>query len=355
MTPFRIGETDERFWHDWDAVVHTYGTNACYLSNFVRYYAQGASGGGWTPEFICQPTGVAALMVHGWFGIRTAIALLSPTFGAEPVIDPKSGEEFVRDLLDCVFGTLRCQVLDLNFPNESLTLAHMKDVSNSMRLKLEQPSMKPQHATHSVLPVDRTWNEYERMRGYNFTHHFRKIEKKLDQAGRWSIRRLPIENQDIVDKINEVESHSWKSSWRQERGITFDFDLTAFLDFRKFQSENEPPIVWLLELDERPIAFEIGMILNKVALLCKTSYDERHANLYCGVFVNNYAIRDLFESGGVSVIDFLTPLEYHERWTSLRPGRTRMVVTKPVPVVTPVLSFIQKSEATRAIIKRVRG
>ena len=69
--------------------------------------------------------------------------------------------------------------------------------------------------------------------------------------------------------------------WREERGIPNDFDLGALLEF--WESKNpdraDLPRLWLLELDDKPIAYVISLLLNHVAILCKTSYDERYEAL----------------------------------------------------------------------------
>ena len=352
--PVRLASTTAEFWEDWDRVVAAYGTNGFYHSNLVRYYAE-TVGREWTPQLICRPDGVAALKTRGHFGVRLATQLLSPGFGTEPVIEPRHRKEFVHDLLADVFGRLRCQTLDLSLPSESPILPIIRKAASSSKLYSEEGSMKSYQAKHSVLPVAGTWEQFRRSRGPNFSHHFKKIERDLGRAGKLAVHHTYIDNESVVAKISEVEEKSWKGDSRKGEGVKDDEDLTALLRFWRYEGDNRPPMVWIMELDGKPVAYQIAMTLNGVAIFCKTSYDQSYAGLSCGVYVCNRAIRELFGSGDVSLIDFLTPLPYLERWTSERLGRTRLVISKPVPLVTPMASYLQKNRPAKSAYGALKG
>jgi hypothetical protein len=350
------------FWLDWNKVVKTYGDNACMLGGFTEHFARDSGQGGWTAELVRmrathgELVGVAALRTRGVFGARVATQLLSPVYGTDFVVDPQYREDFIRKTLEHVFDRLRCQSLDLTLPSESPSIESLHEESDSLKFRLETAPLKPHHEEHSILPVKGTWEEFRAARGGDFSRHYRKIEKKLDRTGRWVVSRLYIDNSESVGKIETIEGNSWKHEWRKERGVTSDFDLDALLEFRnsKYSDRADLPRLWLLELDGRPIAYAVALVLNRVAILCKTSYDRQYAGLYCGDYVQNAALKDLFDQQNVSRIDFLTPLPYHHRWTSLRSRRVRMIISRPVPILSALVTVSQRSKRLRGTYNALR-
>lgn len=353
------GAQNAEFWSAWNAFVRRFGTSPMHLGGFVEFNMTHPASG-WTPRLVVMRTGrrivgAKLLKTKGVFGARVATDLYPVVYGTEFIVDPEYRRAFVQGTLRFLLGDLRCQFLDLTLPGESPNLPVLKEASLSMRLRMVSAPLKDFQVEHSVLQIASTWDEFEKRRGGNFARHFRKIEHKLDAAGDWRIERLRLDGPGPVSGVVEVEKNSWKEGWRRERGIVGgDPTLPQFFGYRDSTAQDgDIPRLWLLVLNDVPIAYAIGAQLNGVAYLCKTSYDLRFANLYPGDLIQNAAIRDLFESKAVSSIDLLTPLSYHLRWTGYRPRRERMMISRTFPVLTSLVTTLSGSTQVRRVYKRI--
>jgi hypothetical protein len=349
----------EDFWTRWNDFVRGFDSNAFHLGGPVEYYMGVSRSEGWTPQLITMTVdgrlvGIAAMKTKGILGAR--IATFLKAFGSDFVVDPRYREAFVSNTLRFLLKGLRCQFLDLTFPSESPNLDLLKKICMSLRLRLDASPLDEYYREHSVLQVVGTWDEFRNMRGGNFVRHYGKIERKLTNAGKWRIERLAIDGPDPVDRINAVERNSWKNAWRRERGEEADSGLESFFGYWKSKSSDRwsLPRLWLLYLNDEPISFVIALQLNGVALLCKTSYDDRYMELYPGDYIQNAVIRDLFNSREVSKIDFLTALAYHRRWTSLRLTRERVTISQSVPLLSPLITTVGRNRYIRTAYHAVQ-
>jgi hypothetical protein len=348
------------FWRSWDGFVRSFGSNPFYLGGFVSHYMRQCRHGGWTPQLILmteggRTVGCVALKTRGMFGVKTATQLLPGVDGTDFVADPAHLEGLVLATLKVVFDRLRCQFLDLTLPSESPSLELLRLSGGEIGLKLDNPPLKWHHKEHTVLRVQGTWGDFCKARGSNFVRHFKKIENRMSKEGEWKVERLVADGPEVMAKVHTVERNSWKEGWRKERGIKEDTDLDAFLEFWQESTDpNDVPRVWLLTLNGEPIAHEISLKLNDVVFLCKTSYDDRYAKLCPGVYITNIAIADLYDPGKVSTIDFMTPLPYLIRWTSLRLRRTRVYFSRTVPFITPLVTTVARNSFAMNTYKSLR-
>jgi hypothetical protein len=353
-------EQDVGFWTRWNKLVDEHGTNAFYLGGFVEYYMSECRSAGWTPLLMVMDVedrlvGGAALKTKGIIGGRSAELLLPKVYGTDFVLDPQYREVFVHRLLRLLLVDLRCQIVDLTLPSESPNLSFMKGWCNALGLRLDRTPLREDLREHYVIDVAGNWNDFRNSRGKNFAHRFRDTEHLLKKAGESKVRQLNIDSAESEDIINTIEENSWKNTWRRERGIRSDPNLPAFFAYRKSKYPQERfPRFWLLELNGVPIAYTIIIELNGVALLCKTSYDRRYAKMSPGEYVQNAAIKEMFDSQRFSKIDFLTSLPYIQRWTSHRLARERVAILRPVPVLSTIVRTFGRSKHVRAAYKTLR-
>jgi hypothetical protein len=355
-------ENPNEFWLRWDDFVRNFSANALYLGGFVSYYCMIARQQGWTPQLIEMTVdgklvGIATLRTKGILGARRARSLMPPACGADFVVDPIFREEFVSKAVGFILKKLRCQFLDLTIAAESPNLEALRKACKFLGPEFEAPAGEEHFREHSVLRVQGTWEEFKSRKGKDFARHYERIERKLGSAGRWQVTSAAIDGPDTVKKINAIESNSWKSTWRREKGVRADENLVALLDYWKSESSRRGglPRVWLLELNGNPIAYEIACQLNGVVLQCKTSYDDRYKEFSPGDFIIHAAIRDLFDSGKVTTIDFLAKIPSNARWTSLVLQREIVTVSRTIPVVSTLVTNLGKNRYVRAVRAALRN
>ena len=355
-------DREYQFWRRWNEFVQSFGTNAFYLGGFIDHYMKAylkdSRRSGWTPKLFVMGVegmlvGGAALNVRGVYGERTATLLLPKAYGADFVVDPEYREVFVSSVLEFLFKKAKCQFLDLTLPCESPNVGIIQERCRALGYEVNNAPLREDLREHSVIEVNGTWEDFKSSRGSGFVRRYKEIEQLLSKAGNWRTRQVPLDGPGPVEIIDTIERNSWKDGWRRERGIASDPNLPAFFAYWKLKSSlpGYYPSLYLLELNGEPIAHTIMMKLNGVALLRKTSFDQRYAKLSPGEYVQNAAIQDAFNSGEVSMIDFLTALPYLRRWTAKRLPRERVTASRSVPVLTSAVKTLEKSSLLRSTYK----
>jgi hypothetical protein len=184
-----------------------------------------------------------------------------------------------------------------------------------------------------LVTISGSWDDFLKFRGRYFQKDLRAIERKLNNTGKWKL--LLIENnndysdKEIFDKIMTIEKSSWKEIYRQSVGEAVDDALTWLWESSNlFQGSSQilKRKIWFLELDNRPIAFSLMFEYKETAFIAKTSFVEKYRKASPGVFVNNAAVKDLFNKGKVNRIDFLTTMSLTSVWSPTTLPRIRFTL-----------------------------
>ena len=334
----------------WDTFVKTASDNPIFLSGFVSYFMELEHQAKWNPHIVVMKreqdlVGLALLKVRG----DVAEFLLAPSYSPDLVVLGQFRRTFLEELMKLLFVKLRCQFVDFTLPSESPTVQLLRRWAKGISMEL--PVDEPYADSHSVLEVKGSWKDFCDSRGKNFTRHFAKIERKLTNAGAWRISNSSIDNPGTVAKIHEIEKNSWKNVERKGREDPY---LEATLDYWKRAPPETAfftPQSWLLELKDEPIAYAIVLRLNGHAFIAKTSYDARYDRFYPGEFIQNSAIREMYDSGAISKIDFMSILSYHRRWSRVSIPRTRIVTARGI--VPSIRILIRRNKALHVLVSKV--
>jgi hypothetical protein len=321
----------EQMESSWDELAKT-GTNWHMLGDFVRNMMLYCQSRGQTPIVILEmvkghAVGICAFVAQRRYGFRVARFLLPAEYSPDFLVAPGHREAFVADALEVLFERMKCQIAFLSLPRGSLQGVAVNDYCTKKGLKLTRKVV----SKHSVIVVDGEWKEFETLRGGKFRRHFRKIEGKLTRSGAWTTVQAKANSADSVKKIEAVETYSWKHQGQREKKPILA-GLRGYITYPDSRSlDHLTPDVFFLELNEKPIAYVIVCKINGMAYIVKTSYDDRYFNLYPGQYVQNTAIRSLFDGKQVSRIDFMTELPYHEKWTPSIESRETLRVSQTGP------------------------
>jgi hypothetical protein len=107
-----------------------------------------------------------------------------------------------------------------------------------------------------------------------------------------------------------------------------------------------------LELNGETLAYSLVLEYKAMAVLSKTSFDERFRGLYPGTHVLNESIRQLFDEGRVRTIDFVTDIPFHRRWSSTCLWRVRVTMCRG-RVLPFILGFLVRNPHTSDVFTRV--
>jgi len=223
------------------------------------------------------------------------------------------------------------------FPAESSNLEYLRQACLANQTSFficSFPSI-----SHGVVPVLNSWNDFLKFRGRYFQKDLRAMERKLDNEGSWRATLFESTNAELDknvlnNKIKAVDKSSWKGLSRQANGQTYDPVLSTYLeasdpfDYKSIATRK----IWLLELNNTPIAFSLIFKFKNIAFIAKTSFTEKYRKLSPGIFITNYAIRDLFQKKEVYKIDFMSTNSMVKFWDATILPRYRIVFGKQIGV-----------------------
>jgi len=261
--------------------------------------------------------------------LRFAEWLFSYAFSPDFIFDNAYREVCMQKSVEVIFNA-HYNFLMLDIPENSSNRDLLAAVSKNKKLRLQLEENA--NLNHYLISVDNEWSKFEKRQGAKFRHHFKKIETKLNKHGSWRI--VPYEGlkneEETLQKISEIEKHSWKQKWRSQNNLLFDEDLLmlwaasnsatrSFPDFKRY--------VRFLELNDQPIAYSMAIQYRDRGYIVKTSYNAQYRKLYPSIYALNETIKDFFNKK-VSTIDFMTALPFMTRWTSDNQGRLRGLISK---------------------------
>jgi hypothetical protein len=342
----------------WNSFINKCSENLSFLSKFVEQFMESARLEGWTPMILLilvdgKVTGISPLKIRRQFGIRIAKFLLAPWFSPDLISENQYRKICIAQTLSFLFGFLRCQLVDLTLPSESPNLQWLRQKYQSNGIHFYSMHDKGRRILH----VSGTWSEFEAFKGRSFIRRFKKMERHLDRAGSWRITSIDNENEasHAIDKILDVESRSWKECRRTKMGVEMDQDLMMIWNGSQHMAKVEPEFswsAWFLELGGQTMAYVLVLQYKDVAYIAKTSYDKRFRKFSPGIYVQNVAIRELFNRGRIRKIDFSTDLPYHRIWTSTCMPRVRVVMARTGPLST-LIRFALANQGLKRILKTI--
>lgn len=351
--PAKISDMQEEL----DAFLIQNSKNPFMLSVFIKKEMESSLRKGSTPIVLVFMTekkiiSVVPLLVKKKFGIGFASLLFDPWFSPDFIIEKKYVETCMQFSLNFIFEHLQCQFETLDLPADSLNLPVLDKMCETNSISFSKKS--DSWLDHCIIPVNGTWVDFLKSKNRNFKRRFKQLEQQLDNHGDWQV--LLFENEDgeeeAFQQIMAIEEASWKQNWRNQNGNSVDDDLLNVWSGSVFAVRKYPDFkrsVWFLELNGKPIAYTLVLQYKGTAYTCKTSYNKEYRRFSPGIYLKNVAIRDLFDSGKIKMIDFMTNLPFHERWTSTRLSRVEFFLSKGY--VPKLLELTVQQPATRKAMR----
>ena len=329
----------------WNGLINKYGKNPFFLTGFVKQFMGFYRSKQWAPLPLVVSTddviaGIAPMMTRKKFGVRTVKFLSKFVFSPDFVLNNQHRQTHISSILDFLFKILRCQFVDLTLPAESPNLRILKQMCKAKRIYF----WANPHMGHCIIPIQYTWDEFEKRKGYNFRRRFKRLERKLDQAGSWRTICIGKRNNgsDTIERILDVEGRSWKQAWRARKGIKMDQDLLMIWKASQYTARTVPNFVWkvwFLELNGQTLAYTLVLQYKETAYIVKTSFDEEYRKFQPSIYINNAAIRELFKERQVRNIDWLTDLHFHRNWTNISMPRVKVMMSRS-SVIRTITGFM---------------
>jgi hypothetical protein len=331
----------------WDSLVDECNMNPFLLSYFLKSFIPLNKANGWnmwavTVSENMRLLGIIPLMIKKTYGFRVASFILRPDFSPDFIIRNEKASSYVHFGIDYIINHISCHLLILDFSIRSRHLENLKQECDKAGIHY---SVVPEMG-HRILPVRLTWRDFEKSKGGNFRRKFRKIEHNLDKIGLWKIvsNSKKDASTQVLSKMLKVEKESWKEAWREKKGSIKDDVLLAIWDGLNSENKVQSDVdwnVWFLEIDGHPIAYTLVVVYSGIAYITKTSYNARYRRFYPGIYVNHVAIRQLWDTKNIKLIDFLTDLQFMETWTDSVEERSKLFISKHLLLPLLLGSFLR--------------
>lgn len=296
--------------------------------------------------------GMAPLLLRHKMGIRFSEFLFGSHFLPEIVVDDEYREACICAIIDCLTENMNCKFLDLTLSAESKNLPALEESCNRIHIF---SSSKVENC-HRIALVNCTWDEFVSKRGSNFRHKFRRIEQKLSETGNWKISKVETLGQEneLFDKILQIDALSWKKTWAFSKGITEDPELSMLFRSIVNNTKIKPVFTWcayFLSINDKVISYVLVFKGKETAFIKRTSYDESYRDFSPGLLIMNYAVRDLFDDGRIRLIDWCSENSFMDRWSKITLPRMTIMVRKGI--IPTVSSLCQGNGSIRKLYRSV--
>jgi hypothetical protein len=300
--------------------------------------------------------GIVPFLVRSQIGTYSAKLIYDYYFSPDFILSDGYREECVNEILDFLFNVLDCHNARTYLPTDSPNLHFLKVQCQNKEIYLRIIS-DPSVAC-CFLPVDCTWETFEKLRGQKFREFSRRMERNLNHAGtpRISFYKNEAATKSVFQTMLDIEKSSWKQTFRAQNEISQDQTLmdvweAASIAYQKYGDFNL--LVWLLELNGKYVAYTMGCQYKGTAYMVKSSYDEKMKKLSLGIYINEHAISDLFRSKEVKTINFMTNLPFASRWTDKYEQRAMALMLRGN--VPRILEYAGRLRAIQFMILFLQG
>lgn len=189
-------------------------------------------------------------------------------------------------------------------------------------------------------------------RSANLRSQWRRRRRALGKQGELTLR--VNRGGDGLDADLEAFMAIEASGWKAREGTAIASDDTIrslYGEFARRLAADGRLRLYLLEVDGRPVAGDLGCVVGDSGFLVKTGYDEGLARLSPGLVLRGEVLRASIEEG-LRAYDFLGPSDpYKTRWTDDGRGRLRIHAYRGMAGAT---MRVWRS-AVRPVLKRARG
>jgi CelD/BcsL family acetyltransferase involved in cellulose biosynthesis len=217
------------------------------------------------------------------------------------------------------------------------------------RIRFEQPAF--------YLPLPSTFQEYLATRSGKFRNYLKRAAKKLESAGVVTFTRLRHigDFQAQYEELLAIERSSWKHG--HGTAISAIAHQSAFYrDLARAALERGRLHLTFLRVDDRPVAYNLGLISNGCYSYLKTSYLESMRSLGVATVGRARLIEQLIVEGA-NGFDFPgEPYEWEQQWTKDMRWHRSLLVFNSTPkaglvrVAVRALGIFSRRNVARSVV-----
>jgi CelD/BcsL family acetyltransferase involved in cellulose biosynthesis len=149
-----------------------------------------------------------------------------------------------------------------------------------------------------------------------FEANLRRRRRRLSEKGRLRLERST--GGSALEALLEEGFSLEKQGWKGKSGTAIDCEPRVrgfYGELSRVASLRGELTLYFLRLDERAVAFQLGLTCGGSYYVLKVAYDEAHAASSPGQLLAESVLIDLCERG-LSELDFLPAMPWKQDWTS---------------------------------------
>ncbi len=197
-------------------------------------------------------------------------------------------------------------------PENSQTLRILNKIGQDLNIKIKTKKV----FDNAYLQIMESWETYFNRRSNKFRKNLARAKKKLTENRKVTFveYRSPEDINEALNNIQLVELRAWKG----ERGIQFDDEQNHhfYIELAKVISKKRWLRVWVLKVDNIPIAYDYHVDYFGIIKTLKGSYDKAFAAFSPGSLLSWKAHQLFFQEGAGGVDLLWGDLDYKQRWTN---------------------------------------
>lgn len=176
------------------------------------------------------------------------------------------------------------------------------------------------------LHINCDWKDYFKNRQRRFREQLKSRFKKLEELGRVRLERyLKLDDLKMVlEQVFNVASKTWKA--KDGTALSSTTQLIGFYTELAHTAAKEGWLeLFILYLNDIPLAFEYCLKFEKKLLLLKTEFDEDYRSFGIGNIIQWKLLESIFEDG-IKEFDFLGPSDRWKNYWADGNERTHVVL-----------------------------
>jgi hypothetical protein len=323
---------------EWDAFVQAHSDNPFLLTNFMIQAME-------QRELNVKPllvvlrvdkeiVAIAPLALIKKAGLLSARFLLQPDFSPDFILITEYNHDSFKVINNFLFKRINCAYISLAFDNDSSSFKTYVEEFEPLIVK---------YPGHLLLRAPNSSDDLKKILDKRLRRDFRQTERLLSTKQSWSINQysniLDSKIDALKNKVLKIEKASWKAIWRHKHKVDSDSDLIALLNsFSSAIKSSFIWFVWILEIEELPVSFQIAIKFKNKVYFVKTAFANSYRRFSPGIYIFNTGVIESLKDPNIREIDFMTDKQFLRRWETDYIPRTGVIITnKTLPTLAKYL------------------
>jgi len=230
------------------------------------------------------------------------------------IVDTTRRSEILEKIIECLVDKMPVwDLLELKrIPPKSLNFQILREVLHSKRILFAE-----KEGTYApYLRIGSDWDSFFKSKSRKTRKTIRNIQNRLDKRGSYFVQKITdFEGyKEVKSKLYEISANSWA----EEKGNSLNnpenrlfFDKVSY-----FAALRGWLLIWILHLNEEPIAFEYHLKYKGKVHGLRSYYKQSYSDVSPGAFLNYYIIQHLFEDSTIYEYDMGGGADFYKlRWT----------------------------------------